>query len=456
MAEPSLAQRMDIRFKLSFALRAVVLLIVVLVFTSEFVRLFTYTTSAMHTGLQQQAPPLLPQATDFAVFYTAGRLVREGKIAHLYDPDTIAPEILRTQGYRNPERAVKDNSNEPFLRYYNPPIWAIATAPLTQLDLYQAYRLMAVLNLLFLGGICLLCAKILEWRPVLVGVFLLGVFAYDPTHANIQGGQVGIFIALSSGLGFYFVKRSRQRLASLAMTPAIVKPQFLAFNWLAIVRKDKKAALWLAGFAALALLPFLLIGPGGVRDYIDIIRVRADLDTNEAAFARIVLSWVGFYFTLTGGPINPVLLAGLDVITLALFLWIVREGDLSLLPIAGATVSLLVVPHSHHQDWFLLVPGAAFLLGRQTRPVFGVVSAALLLAIFIGVNTWDHAARAAAGGGHGVFVSVIAGFALLVWLAALPLLERWQESRASASRRETSAGVQGLRSQRPQAARDGG
>ena len=39
---------------------------------------------------------------------------------HCTNP-TIAPAILETQGYRDPERQVTRDNREPFLRYYDPP-----------------------------------------------------------------------------------------------------------------------------------------------------------------------------------------------------------------------------------------------------------------------------------------------------------------------------------------------
>jgi hypothetical protein len=77
-----------------------------------------------------------------------------------------------------------------------------------------------------------------------------------------------------------------------------------------------------------------------------------------------VISWSGFFRGLTSGPV-PIAWLVMSALTLVLFILLLRYGDFELLPLGAALAMLLVVPHSHPQDWILLAPGAAFLLRRR-------------------------------------------------------------------------------------------
>ena len=116
------------------------------------------------------------------------------------------------------------------------------------------------------------------------------------------------------------------------------------------------------------LLPFFIVGPSGLIDYIKLLLSRGEGDFADATFSEAVLSWPGFFRGLGGEP-TPSATILMSAVTLLLFLGVRRRGNRDLRLSASVLTGLLVVPHSHPQDWITLAVVAALLI-RDARNGF--------------------------------------------------------------------------------------
>lgn len=384
----------------------------------------------MQEGLSRNAVPLFRHLDDFTVFYAGAKLAREGRIGEIYEPTVIVPAILEIRGYGSPEVVARNIGYEPFLRYYNPPVWALLTAPVTLVSPHTAYRLLTVLNLFAVFALVVLCSSILSWRPVPTALLALAILTSNATLFGLQFAQPSAILTIAVGSAYY-VALKRPHLAGALLATAAVKLQFLPFNALGLFVLNRRTLVPALAVGSMFALPFLLIGPDGIRDYISLLRERADRDMNEFRFTALVLSWPGFFTALNGEPVSPVFVYVAQALTLAVFAVVLFKRDPWLIPLAAAIVSVIANPHSHNHDWVLLAPGAAFLIARPSGPLATVVTGLLLFGVYLGVNSWIAAgnelwrqANAESGGARAIFWATPAAALTLLWLAALPFLER--------------------------------
>jgi hypothetical protein len=167
----------------------------------------------------------------------------------------------------------------------------------------------------------------------------------------------------------------------------------------------------------LMLAPFLVLGPHGIHDYLALVLGRGRADLTDETFAEAVLSWSGFFRGLTGEP-RPLPAFTMCGLTLALFALTRWKDSGASLPLAGGLTLLLLGPHSHPQDWIMLVPAAAVLVREQRSAPDIAVTALLLIAINLGLDNWSHLRDRR----DVVYWPTVFGFALLVWLACRALL----------------------------------
>jgi hypothetical protein len=168
-------------------------------------------------------------------------------------------------------------------------------------------------------------------------------------------------------------------------------------------------------------LPFVILGPGAVIDYIRLVLDRGDGDLTNSTYGQALLSWSGFWRALTGES-QPLLWLLTSIATLAVYarIWLTAGAAVSLA--AAVPTFLLIIPHSHPQDWTLMATSAALLLSLRWSPLGLAGTAALLLGVLIGANEWIHATRAVEDGASRVYWVSLAAAGLLVWLAALTLV----------------------------------
>ena len=132
---------------------------------------------------------------DFTVFYTAGKILREGKGSQLYNP--------RIQQQVQTEFATNSDIRVGPLPYIHPPFEAVLFIPLTLLPYGEAFAVWSLINLSFLFAVCWLLRSTLPslcrlktWQLLLI------CLAFFPVLANFHQGQDAVLLLLVVTLAF--------------------------------------------------------------------------------------------------------------------------------------------------------------------------------------------------------------------------------------------------------------
>jgi Glycosyltransferase family 87 len=375
--------------------------------------------------------PLLPY-TDFEMFYAGATLARSGNRDLLYDKPTIVHQILLAQGYGEAEITEPIDTQSPdhiWLRYYNPPAYLFAWAPATFLSVRDAYLVAIGLNIVMLVVLAVLLGFVVRWRMPLTLLLLLGLFGFSPVYFSLHHGQPTILIAGLMAAGYLALRNGREAWAGILLALTGVKPNWLMASVPAMRRRGLLLP-FLATCVVFLALPFVLLGPSAVIDYVHLVLDRGDGDLTNSTYGSALLSWSGFFRALTGEP-QPLLWLVASIATVAVYarVWL-RSGSAVTLAAAVPTF-LLIVPHSHPQDWTLMATAAALLLSLRWSPLALSGIALLLFGLLLGANDWIHATRAVERGETQVYWVSLAAAGLLLWLAVLTWIRRDAEMMGS-------------------------
>lgn len=323
---------------------------------------------------------------------------------------------------------------EPLPRYYNPPFFLFLLSPLTFMDVPDAYLVGVGANVV--GAVFLAAAAwwTVRWSFINSVLLAAALLSFQPFYASVHHVQPTIFIALCLLLSFKAALAGRTTLAAILIALAAAKPQWAAVGGLSLLRSKPRAfAALAASGTVLVLLPFLTLGPDALIDYVALITGRGGDDLEHVQYASLLLSWPGFLLALTGS-VQPLMAGVLSMVTLVILLLIFRVGDTHLVWAATIFAALIAIPHSHSQEWVMVVPAAVFLLTRpETRPVINGVTLALLGTIHLGVFSWVYAHRAVEAGGQALYFVTPAAFLMIVWCAAIPFAESMLKERSARS-----------------------
>ena len=278
---------------------------------------------------------------DFYVYYLAAQLGRAHGWAAIYDPAVFLPPVTAAVGKPLP--------------YLNPPELAWLVTPLSLLPYPLATWIWT--------GV-LAAAFALVWYLAAPGRGLtrlihgLGAAVLLPVFVGVLFGQVSLLVVGAVALTWLLLARERPRLAGLALSALILKPQlaFLVPLALLVAGYGRVFLAWLAVSAPLAVITLLATG--------------------TAVFHQISQSLQ----TVRGvpGPIQSSLLRQLPVpvavIAIALvlgasgfILWRGRGSGPSCPIAVGLIASVLVTPYVNFYDLSALVL-AAWLILRTNPP----------------------------------------------------------------------------------------
>ncbi len=231
--------------------------------------------------------------------------------------------------------------------------------------MHTAY--VVVLSINVGAGVLLLylLGRIMRWRQPATILLGLGLFAFTPLYFVFQHAQPSLLLGVILASSFLFMERGAYKPSAVLLVFAGLKPQWLALPILVVAQRRRAALFWLAGAVVLVIIvPFVLVGEQGLRDYIKITLDRGGGDVTDIAFSSASLSWSGFLRALTGSP-QPLLWGLMGLITLGTFILICLSGDSRTSAAAAILTTLLVVPHSHPQDWVVIAVAGAIALSRD-------------------------------------------------------------------------------------------
>lgn len=199
---------------------------------------------------------------DFTVFYTAGKMLREGQGPQLYHPNAQ----LATQA----EFARNSDIRRGPLPYIHPPFEALFFLPLTFLSYPQAFVAWNLINLVMLFGVAgLLRNSLLSLQSIPVWHMVLFALAFFPVFANFHQGQDAILLLLVVTLSFRALDRDADPLAGCWLGLGLFKYHLILP--LALVLMIWRGRRFILGFvassSAVVLISLGLVGWKGVLDY---------------------------------------------------------------------------------------------------------------------------------------------------------------------------------------------
>lgn len=194
-----------------------------------------------------------PGTTDFAVYWSAHQLFIKGE--NPYDKERVKAIQAELPGAES----------RPLLPYWNPP-WSLTTlAPFMCFRFEDAAAAWFVLNMFLLAATARLYWTVLGATQQRPAYWILPALIFLPNICALSFGQLGIVMAFSVALFFWYLKHDCPILAGLALLPATLKPHTLYLFWIAvgifILREGRwKVALsFIGGMVILLLLAWLRV-----------------------------------------------------------------------------------------------------------------------------------------------------------------------------------------------------
>jgi hypothetical protein len=310
---------------------------------------------------------------DFAVFYTAGTMLRLGDGRDVYNLEALHAA----------EGTVLNQPVDTFavLPFFNPPYALLLFAPLSLLSLPNAAIVWVVATpMLACAGLWLLTRAYparISRQGILYAV--LAVVSSLPFYISAVYGQITFLLVFGLCLLYVSLRWNRTSLGVAAVLILSLKPQLLILPVLLLVLQRRYRVLAIAFTTGLALLSavLLLAGPQVVADYVHLVQQSTSWNAENGAYVWGMHGWVGLVSGLAGGqPFagQRSLVLLLDVCTLLLVGWIIYRGaraerdpaELLSLAVVGG---LLASPHFYSADLLLLLPvlWVSYAAGGQTR-----------------------------------------------------------------------------------------
>jgi hypothetical protein len=306
---------------------------------------------------------------DFTIFYTAGKILRQGLGHQLYD--------------RKIQYAVEESITGHIafrlgpLPYNHPPFEALIFVPLTWLSYQQAFVAWDLLNVAALFGVALLLRRSVgAVRSLPPWKFVLGSLAFFPVFVCLLQGQDSILMLLLCTLAYHALKREADVLGGCWLGLAAFKFQFMVpLLLLLVIWKRRRVVL---GFGAvvlvLGLLSAALVGVKPLLQYPGYVLQIA----NNPGLGGVPPQFLPNFHGLAMGwppPFSGKLgsaLAGLSSVLVFLFAaskgWASpRPGKLELQFSLAILVSVLIAWQTNSHDLSLLTLPFVFLVDHVLR-----------------------------------------------------------------------------------------
>ncbi len=231
--------------------------------TQEKLALYFCCMIALHGNVLWKAKHSIVQGyPDFAAFYSAGSIVRQGLGKQLYDE----PTQYRAQQQFAAEVSIRQGA----LAYTHPPFEALWFVPFTRVSYFTAYVLWDLTNLLFLLTLFYLLRTSVPWlRQVPALFWLLGCLAFFPVFFALLHGQDTIVLALLMTAVYVLLRRNRDIAAGCCLGLCVFR--FHLVVPLILILLYQKRIRTMFGFvptaAALGMISVVIVGWHSAFDY---------------------------------------------------------------------------------------------------------------------------------------------------------------------------------------------
>lgn len=203
----------------------------------------------LHGYVLWQARRSIPEGLpDFSGNYTAGRILRDGHGARLYD-DVLQESVQRSFS----PRAVEKRGT--ILPYIHLPFEALLYAPLAHFSYLTAYGIWLGVNLVLLCSIpFLLRSRLQALGKSPLYLWLLACFAFFPIFSALIQGQDSVLLLFLYCLAWTGLERGSELAAGSWLALGLYKYQLVIPFVLPLWRRKKLLAGFLSGAAVLGLV----------------------------------------------------------------------------------------------------------------------------------------------------------------------------------------------------------
>lgn len=323
----------------------------------------------------------LSRGADYTAFYTAWRILLEGKGQALYDPAVqahVQREVLGGQTFQA--------GLSPFA---NPPQVVLPLVPLGLLPLTVSYVVWSVVEL----GLLILLVKLLlgsgsHWsrgdRLMLLGWLL----AFPALAITFFQGAFSLVVAVAIVAAYRSLARGQDRAAGVWLVLASVKPQALIGPFVAVVvgNRWRAVATAIAGGLIAGAIATVVLGPGIWGGYASLLADYTSSFDRLSVDPAVMWNLRGTLTLILGrgdaGLINVLGYLGLGVgVVATAFLW--RRGmrhnggeaDQALRFSLTIVLTLFFSPHLNPQDDILVVVAAILAYGALQGSRIGTLLA---------------------------------------------------------------------------------
>ncbi len=283
-------------------------------------------------------------SSDFTIDYSAGVLVRQGRLAAPYHQAELG-DMMR--------RVAPDGAIDPRLPFSLPLIAALPFAVLSLLSIDVAFRVWQLI-----GAAAMLLAVLIMQRArpldrTAPAFAVLGLLAAVPTWTALTEGQVSPLLVVGGAMLIATLDRDRWGLAAGGGALLAVKPQYLPAYLVVVLAARRWRTLVTASLAAAVVLMSPLAGGiGGMA-----AMMHNALRANQAVAMRLDDAWIGVLgpalpaaaATAAAIAVYVVVLAALGVIA-----WRRPEPTLAF-AILVVVLGVLASPHALPHDLVMLV-----------------------------------------------------------------------------------------------------
>jgi len=325
----------------------------------------------LHLFLAWKLRDLIPKGyPDFTIFYSAGKIIDDGKSTQLYDERTQ----YDTQRSFAPDVKIRLSA----LPYNHPPFEALLFVPFTKIPYFPAYLVWNAINLFILGYLpSLLRPHISVLKSISNLRFLLISLAFFPIFMTLVQGQDSILLLLLFAAVYVLLKENKGFQAGCCLALGLFRFQFilLVFLWL-LWRRRKQACF---GFVLVAVgLGVVSIASVGLRTFLYYPFYVWQMESRGAGVAIVPLDMPnlhGLFTTILGNLTGNttieilVLLGSLGLILLAATK--IQPVNFELEFSSVVIITVLVSYHSYEHDLSLLLLPVLFVTDHlRTLPKF--------------------------------------------------------------------------------------
>ena len=316
-----------------------------------------------------------PLGTDFASFYAAGTLVRDGLAAQAFDQ---ASHFAREQAIFGPATQ--------YYAFQYPPVFLLVAGALAVLPYVPA---------LIVWQVATLILYLLAMRSILAGsqgtapdrLWLLLALAFPAVFINLGHGQNG-FLTVALFAGALALLDRRPLIVGLLIGLMIYKPQFGLMIPLVLIATGRWRVILAAAATVVALLlaTFVAFGPDVWPAFLASMTFTRTvlLEQGDVGFFKMqsVFAWVRLW---GGGVALAYVIQSLVTLSVAgALVWFWRSS--ARMPLKAAAlliVTLLATPFCLDYDLMLLAPAIAFLAIDGQRDGFCAWHKLVLAALWL-------------------------------------------------------------------------